>query len=329
MGNAFPLKPEFETGDDTVTLVFIASDTEIPHSHPRSDPVFPADVKIDLDTEDRWFRGNISTAWIYNSTRAGVMACAESFRICSPSHAQCWGKKDIRENFSRNGRAAGVSRHSTVPSSGLSKLQRQAFYLTTAALKYSTAFDAMRYRRGQFLDANRHIGAASVLKLPKEQWKVEAQKLFNTSLARMQLDLHDLAWGKYADYEYVFNDVPDEFQDAHRLLIFPRQGYRNVDGLWLVTINVACVVIFLSSRRYSTPQKRREKTQAGKPGGYHDNLWITIVFKKLGHLALWLVDRVLTALAVLGACCFAFLSWAAAQSRQKWRIGTIFWTSTI
>jgi len=172
-----------------------------------------------------------------------------------------------------------------VPST-LTKEQRYPFFLLTASLLRSTAFDAMYSLSNSALRFNKHPADASDNWTSGKQWEIEAQTMFKTSLARMQVDMLYLSLGHTLYFHSAHNphNAPATTEDPDTSLTFPSLGHRNVDALWFVSINVLCLLVYFSSRRYSTLEKRKANVESGVDGGYHDNLWITILFKKAWSL---------------------------------------------
>ncbi|KAJ9636837.1 hypothetical protein H2199_007831 [Coniosporium tulheliwenetii] len=249
------LLPEFKAGNKIVFFILVSSREQIVHHAPRRDSIFPANSPI-------WFPPD-DDAVNMPSIPKNVLGC--------------WDQGNLFDAFTRttNCKTPSAGRETDcleVYVSELTKEQRDALYLLEVALNSSNAYDAIRYRSATGLDANKLFGRTWTLRLPEEQWKVEAEKLFQTSLARMQVDLFDFARGVYADAEGALNYAPQEFENAHTMLKLPVPGHKNVDGLWFVGINLFCVLVYLSSRRYSTPERRRDKIANGEDGGYHDNL---------------------------------------------------------
>jgi hypothetical protein len=287
-----PLLPEFKARKNTVSLIFLSSHNQIVYQTPRKDPIFPANSPM----EATWSRPPPDSSpskafWVYDSTRPGVLGCVDSIQICNLAGSLCWDQGNLSTAFAR------TTKCDTSPSSGdaecagafaidLTSTQRDVLYLLRTALRSSTASFSISRRGGSGLEIAKRFGTS--VNLLEEQWKFEAESLFQTSLARMQLDLYDFAMGTYADMEGAKNLADADFNDASKLLMLPESGHKNIDRLWLVGINVFCFLVYLSSRRYSTSERRRDKLANGEDGGYHENLWGTIALKKLGDLASWL-----------------------------------------
>lgn len=145
----------------------------------------------------------------------------------------------------------------------------------------SDAYNAINFRGRTALDVNSCVGTSTTFTLPENQWSVEAETMFLTSLARMQLNLYDFAMGTYADIPGVRNFVAENMENANRLIMFPVKGYKNLSAFWLWFTVGACTSLFFHSRRYSTAEQRNHLISQGQDPGYHDNLWGTIFWKLL------------------------------------------------
>lgn len=66
---------------------------------------------------------------------------------------------------------------------------------TRATLRESTIFKAISFRLGDALVAQEKVGAYESFRLDDDQWVIESQRLFNTSLARIQYDAFDIGIG--------------------------------------------------------------------------------------------------------------------------------------
>ena len=163
-------------------------------------------------------------------------------------------------------------------------------FLLDVALRDTDAACAIRNRGGIGLEATKAVALNNLFggpSLGREQWKTEAENFFQTSLARMQFNIFDFVRETHVDIAHdIGTRVPDYAANAYKLYKFPAEGYKNVNGLWFVGTNTFCVVLFLWSRRYSTPKQREDDIKNGGNGGYHDNLWGTIALKKCRDLVL-------------------------------------------
>jgi hypothetical protein len=107
-------------------------------------------------------------------------------------------------------------------------------------------------RGGSALDATSKVPSFSTglpvsIPLAPDQWKVEARALFETSLARIQIDLRDHMRGAAANENGFANHIDSAFTDMCASYKFRAVGWRNVNA-WafrLLLLLVVCVY-FLS-----------------------------------------------------------------------------------
>jgi hypothetical protein len=272
--STFDALPEFRAGNKTVTIMFISTAGTHLHVFERDDPIFPAHNAVLLHINP----GTYSVFWYNNSTRAGVLGCTDSYKICAdPQGSLCW---DQSSNYTQ---AFHHFRHD---------IQRQrALYLVLISLIDSNAWNLINYRRSAALNATSEIKRVIGIRLAEEQWKVEAENFFAASLAGMQIRTYDYAVGTYAHYPNMIDltpawlsdkssDVPAAVEVA-KLFKFRLGTYTNVSAVGFWGINALCILLFFGSRRFSNARRREEAIQAHGSGGYHDNLWATIALKAL------------------------------------------------
>jgi hypothetical protein len=149
-----PLWEVNSTAGETSAILLINS-LSLVYSEKREDPIFPA---------NKTFNGQ----WYYASNYyAQVLACIDRTTICSPDESVCgslkyWG---------------GLKQRDTEEYRVLSMLY---FSLLFSAIGHTVTF-----RKANGLDATRNLVGSTSLPLAEEQWKVEVQQLFKTSLARI------------------------------------------------------------------------------------------------------------------------------------------------
>lgn len=274
------------------------------HGFPKDDPVFPANTKQPLPRKPKDPDVNYRSYWFNSSTRAGVLGCVDSFRICGLTGTRCWDRGDLM--LKSDSKIDPESPRMKVPAS-LTEEQKYPFFLLAASLSHSNAFYALNSQANQALhinedpaDASRHWGG-------EQQWETEAQKIFKTSLARIQVDMLYLSLGHIQYFRGVGDEfgVPETTEDPDTSIVFPSLGHRNVDATSFICINLICLLVFLSNRRYSTLEKRKDNVSKGRGGGCHDNLWITIVLKKLMDFIKWLWKMIQKVLSTLWKWCSA------------------------
>ena len=145
----------------SLTLMFIHPQ-KISYLAQSDDPIFPANTKFYINSSDE-------PRWRYTGQHASVLACVDTTVWRDPSSFGDWKPYlpeptfDIRDAHTRGG-----------------------FLLMVFALLWSNIYDTINYRLGNGLAAQTPVRGWESLPLAKEQWKVEARQLFETSLARIQ-----------------------------------------------------------------------------------------------------------------------------------------------
>jgi hypothetical protein len=160
-----------------------------------------------------------------------VLACIDQTTICSPDESVCgslkyWG---------------GLKQSDTEEYRVLSMLY--------FSLLLSPIGNTVTFRKATGLDATRNLVGSVSLPLAKEQWKVEVQQLFETSLARIQINARNIARGHpNADPEAVINITRPTYEGICQMYKFNSTGWRNVNvsafmaaicsGLVLIVIGI-------------------------------------------------------------------------------------------
>ena len=113
------------------------------------------------------------------------------------------------------------------------------------SIRNSIIFQSISQRLGNALDASERLSGFTSLPLSPEQWKVEAKKLFETSLARAQIDARNIARGVMAEYPgYVkANNTPPEMCQGTYLFI--SQGWTNVNSVISMLIVIPSVTFVI------------------------------------------------------------------------------------
>jgi hypothetical protein len=140
-----------------------------------------------------------------------VLGCTDRMTICSPDGSVCGSWKYWH----------GLGRSDTED------------YRVQAALTWSLMYSniglAINFGLGNALDAMRKISGGASLPLAPEQWKVEAQNLFNTSLARIQIDARNIARGNpNGNYPGMVDIMNPMQRDICKMYKFKSTGWRNI-----------------------------------------------------------------------------------------------------
>ena len=137
-----------------------------------------------------------------------------------------------------------------------------ALQLLCLALRYSDTASAVKFARSKWLDAASRVlsvpeGLMS-LRLDKNQWQLEAQKLLNVSLARMQTEIFGMKRIEKTDPKaYLENYFHNRSTNPCGLIKLHAEGWRNITvvgfvemiglalGLWIVTMDVGSTIVLV------------------------------------------------------------------------------------
>jgi len=139
------------------------------------DPIFPAEHENNNQP---------TTYWINNLTRSTVLGVVEERFVRDDWTGEIWSLQNL-----------GSMSESTFKSLG------SAVPYLNAALSTSRVLNALQFREGQSLLAQNMISGFISVPLAAEQWKVEARRIFETTLALLQFDILDIAQGTFAEIE--------------------------------------------------------------------------------------------------------------------------------
>ena len=198
--------------------MFITS-ARIWHIAESVDPIFEARTA-------KHFEG-WSTVYYYKSDPvARPLVCYDSTEFCAPSGHPCWTEFDA------------------VPSDQDSP----AYWLMKLSLGHSTIYDSIFWRLGTALLAQKNVHNFVSTPLSSDHWALEAEQLFQTSLARIQFDALGIASGEDQDLRHYVEVTPDEAKgNLCGLFKFNTANHKNVNFLaWLGLLSVALLMWILS-----------------------------------------------------------------------------------
>jgi hypothetical protein len=171
----------------------------------------------------------------YNSLpHATVLGCVDSAEIRHPDTGQIW----IPRNFTSW--RSNSTEWQALPMNNM-------FLLLGLALDNSNTWNAINY--GVRLDAERKIvypGGTS-LPLAREQWKVEARKMFAISLALAQGRVYDIARGTDIDVPGVQNTFEAANQPICDMVKIPTIGWTNISLFWIVFLPTVAFLLWFTS----------------------------------------------------------------------------------
>jgi hypothetical protein len=158
--------PELEPMNGSTISLILIRNSGIRYSESREDPIFPTHLALDDGKS------------YYNThTYGGVLGCNDKTIVYGPDGTTYQGIWEFGNIPLRDDEASWVSG------------------LLYFSLLFSNMFQALQYRSTSALDAQSKLFGANSLPLPREQWKVEAQRLFEASLAMVQITARDIARG--------------------------------------------------------------------------------------------------------------------------------------
>lgn len=121
------------------------------------------------------------------------------------------------------------------------------------ALLKSNVFDAIQLLGARALFAQAKLERKVSLPFAEEQWKVEAENLFEATLARPQIAPRDYIRGAAAkDPEYADRTLAG-MQDKCHTYKFPGRGWKNVTFWGMVMIVVIVVSIYILTLEVESP----------------------------------------------------------------------------
>lgn len=206
--------------NSTITIMFVSA-LHILYLKPSADPIFPADKKIYLD--------DYSKPWYYKSDPiARALACVDTTQLCSPDGKECWSMTD-----ERNG----------------TKFPAE-YWLMKLSLESSSVFDSINKRLGSALQAQEKVTQFASPPLSDYQWMAEAERLFATSLARIQFDAFNIASGEDQVHEVdgFIPQTPEEAPDLCGIFKFKCTGYTNLNyiALWCLGLPITILCFLLT-----------------------------------------------------------------------------------
>lgn len=152
------------------------------------------------------------------------------------------------------------------------------------ALMRSNVCNSIFLRGGSALDANSKVPFSPALPisipLAPDQWKVEARALFETSLARIQIDLKDHMRGAAANENGFANHIDSAFMDMCASYKFRAAGWRNVNA-WAFRL-LLLLVFFVYVLSFETQWRNKEE-----PELIIESLWDLTVLRLLKKME-WL-----------------------------------------
>lgn len=198
----------------------------------RDDPIFPALQRLNNSLNPLPFN---------NETLPGLLGCVENISFCDPDLKKCWNYPEPIDS-----RDEDRSIWEKVPRVFDDKGPKPD--LTRALLYYSMSYSFISSPMEYALEGNSHcIDTSYCGGLPRNQWKVEARQLFETSLATMQFNVLDMIRGKESRLDKDFHQIPSNYRGICRMGKFKSTGWQNVSVWGLFGLLFLAAAISLAS----------------------------------------------------------------------------------
>lgn len=202
---------------------------------PSLDPVFSTDTSFS-------FPGDPDPYYYKADPRARVVACIDTHELCTPDESHCWS---MGTNMSAEG----------LPPD---------YWMMKLSMEKSRIFYSMITRLGNALIAQDKVSGYLSESLGDKHWMKEMERMFATSLARIQFDAWSIASGEdWARSEDGYDDqTPEEAGNLCGIFKFISADYTNISIWSLVAWIVVPFLVMVGSveRSCSCFPKHRKRT---------------------------------------------------------------------
>jgi len=229
--------PEFLAPDSETTILFIRPNCII-YFGANDDPIFPADTKVTAD-------GGV-LLWGNSLPRSSILGCADVAEIRNPETGNIWNPKAMDWNFLHSG--------------DWDPEQKNMLLLLVLSLWQSNTFNAVTSRPGSRFDAQSKLVGSLSQTLSREQWKVEVRKIFETSLARLQGNVLDIARGVGKDLPYARNLLIKENMSLCHIVKLQSVGWRNISLFWLIILPTMAFLLWVLTIEMGDPDDNQQQT---------------------------------------------------------------------
>ena len=211
--------PELQPPKGSSTTIIFVLPQKIFYLAPSDDPIFPANKLRYLDDKTKPY-------WLYTRGHATVLACIDRTRWRDPDQGETWNSMQ------------------SIPPDVLDRRVRGGLWLFWFSILNSNTYQALNKRLANALEATERINVFTSMPLAPEQWKTEATRLFETSLARTQVDARNIARGVLADVPGYrrLRTPPAMCEDTY---LFVSQGWTNVSMTLSLIILIPCVIFLI------------------------------------------------------------------------------------
>ena len=209
------LRTDFRSG---LAMIFINQGL-IYYPRPSLDPVFP--TFRELEWEGR--------TWYYNPRYySSILGCVDTIEFKIPYQSDLWYNYSDLQSYA-------LSFKNTQ--------ERGTALLLERALMISYTGGSIFFRREDGLLARKLVIGHVSSSLAEEQWKEESRNLFETSLARIQLDTKLMATGALAAYNGTRRVPGQDESICDRTFLFQSRKSQNINLAALIWITVVSFII--------------------------------------------------------------------------------------
>ena len=228
--------------------MFFLNSYGVKYSQSRTDPFFPTDSSLVAH------EGNASMTFFNRvSTNATVLGCANYYELCFPHQTTYYHfagptahEKSLNESIPANSPSAEQGQEDL----NANKLFQAIAFVLLGIYVLADSSNTIGYLGNQGLDVwTKGAFETLALGLPDPQWEAEAQNIFNASLARLQLNVVDLARGfRVPSNAPQYNALDDEgmraqYGAACDIIKIEGVGWKNISFFWFVTLLTLSVVL--------------------------------------------------------------------------------------
>lgn len=121
--------------------------------------------------------------------------------------------------------------------------------LLLLALEFSSACGSTQFRGVEALDAQSRLAHMQSQNLNSNQWHVEVEKFFQSSLARIQLNAYDIVRGTAAAFDDYHDILPARYRGICSLVAIRTVGWKNINVVGLVGTIFAVALLWTMSRK--------------------------------------------------------------------------------
>jgi hypothetical protein len=218
--------PELFHPNDTITIMLIGN-TGISYPTPSHDPIFHAEAQL---SDGRFYNEHAYSA---------VLACRDQTIFYHPNGTLCGKIVELAHHMPGDWESVNV------------------INMLAMSMQWSDIGNAMKLITGEVLEAQSYMIGIGSLILAPEQWKVEVQRLFAVSLARIQITARNIARG-IAGEELPGTDMMAErpgLKDMCNIYKFRSDGWKNMSVAGFLGSFVAGLILIGMSFKQKNSEK--------------------------------------------------------------------------